>query len=95
MDAEAHKAACLARFREAVRMGRNQDYTGAQTIVHHVRATHGDKAAETARRELFNFIKSEKSAHEPSQAVGTVGQQVEEISRTITVKRGSRTTRTR
>lgn len=60
MDIEQHKAECLARFMTAVRDGRRQDYVRAQTIVHDVRTTHGDEAAEIARQELFKYIRSEK-----------------------------------
>jgi hypothetical protein len=51
---------CLASFMEAVRDGRRGQYVRAGEIVERVRQKAGDQAAETAKKELWAFIRSEK-----------------------------------
>jgi hypothetical protein len=53
---------CLERFMEAVRDGRRGQYVRAGEIVERVRQKAGDQAAETAKKEIWNFIRSEKKA---------------------------------
>jgi hypothetical protein len=55
-------AECLASFMEAVRDGRRGQYGKASAIVERVRQKAGDKAAETAKKEIWNFIRSDKRA---------------------------------
>ncbi len=91
MNGEQQRAACLRRFMDAVRDGRAGDYVKAQTIVHRIRQASGDTAAEAARRELFNFIRSDKSHAITAEADS------EESPETAprTVKRAGRTVRIR
>lgn len=96
MDIERQKAACLRRFMKAVRMGRNGDWSGCQTIVAHVRDTSGDEAAERTRRELFNYVRSDKAVKdEQTQVVDEGASNAVAYEAGKTVKRGSRTVRTR
>jgi hypothetical protein len=53
---------CLARFRAAVRDGRRGSYALAQQLVEGVRTRHGEQAAQIAKKELWNFIRSGKPA---------------------------------
>jgi hypothetical protein len=53
---------CLARFMAAVRDGRRGEYGAAQKIVERVRSSAGDEAAERAKREIWNYVRSEKCA---------------------------------
>lgn len=53
---------CLSRFLSAVRAGRRGDYNEAKAIVESVRSKAGKTAAETAKTELWNYIRSEKKA---------------------------------
>jgi hypothetical protein len=46
----------------AVRDGRRGDYSSAKAIVESVRQRSGNQAAETAKRELWAYIRSEKKA---------------------------------
>lgn len=62
MDIASHIAHCHARFLQAVRDGRRSDYAAAQEIVESVRKGSGDKAAETAKKEIWQYIRSEKKA---------------------------------
>ncbi len=55
-------ADCWARFTLAVRDGRRGEYAAAQQIVESVRKGSGDKAAEIAKREIWNYVRSEKKA---------------------------------
>jgi hypothetical protein len=55
-------AECLASFMEAVRDGRRGQYGKASAIVERVRSKAGDAAAETAKAELWRYIKSDKRA---------------------------------
>jgi hypothetical protein len=52
--------ACLDRFMQAVRDGRRGEYQAAKAIVERVRSAGGDEAAEIAKKELWNFIRSDK-----------------------------------
>lgn len=62
MTQAEHIAHCRDRFMAAVRDGRRGDYAAAQQIVEGVRKRSGDGAAETAKREIWNYIRSPKSA---------------------------------
>lgn len=53
---------CLNRFLAAVRDGRSGNYTKAGEIVERVRKAAGDAAAETAKKELWAYIKGDKKA---------------------------------
>jgi hypothetical protein len=53
---------CLASFMEAVRDGRRGQYVRAGEIVERVRQKAGDQAAETAKTEIWKYIKSDKKA---------------------------------
>jgi hypothetical protein len=53
---------CLERFMEAVRDGRRGQYVRAGEIVERVRQKAGDQAAETAKTELWRYIRSDKRA---------------------------------
>jgi hypothetical protein len=53
---------CLSRFLAAVRDGRSGNYGAAQQIVENVRKRSGDKAAETAKKELWAYMRSGKNA---------------------------------
>lgn len=55
-------AECLSRFKAAVRDGRGGQYAAAQQIVEAVRKRAGDRAADTAKKELWAYIRSEKRA---------------------------------
>ncbi|MCA7945617.1 hypothetical protein [Burkholderia vietnamiensis] len=55
-------ADCLARFKAAVREGRRGQYGAASEIVERVRQKAGDEAAERAKKEIWNYIKSDKRA---------------------------------
>lgn len=55
-------AECIARFREAVRAARNGSYGPGNRLIAAVREKHGDEAAEIQRRELRNYVDSEKPA---------------------------------
>jgi hypothetical protein len=55
-------AECLASFMQAVRDGRRGEYGAAKAIVERVRGKAGDECAETAKAELWAFIKSDKKA---------------------------------
>jgi hypothetical protein len=44
----------------AARDGRRGDYNAAKAIVESVRQRSGNEAAETAKRELWAYIRSEK-----------------------------------
>jgi hypothetical protein len=44
----------------AVRDGRRGDYGAASAIVERVRQKFDDQAAETAKKEIWNFIRSDK-----------------------------------
>ncbi|WP_446903044.1 hypothetical protein [Burkholderia sp. YIM B11467] len=55
-------AECLARFKAAVRDGRRGQYGAATEIVERVRQKAGDEAAECAKRELWNYIRSNSRA---------------------------------
>jgi hypothetical protein len=52
----------LADFMQAVRDGRRGEYSAAKAIVERVRGKAGDAAAETAKAELWRYIKSDKRA---------------------------------
>jgi hypothetical protein len=54
------QAECLASFMQAVRDGRRGEYSRASEIVERVRQKAGDQAAETAKKEIWNFIRSDK-----------------------------------
>jgi hypothetical protein len=47
---------------EAVRDGRRGQYVRAGEIVERVRQKAGDQAAETAKTEIWKYIKSDKKA---------------------------------
>lgn len=51
-------ADCLARFLAAVRDGRNGDYGAAKALVECVRSAAGDEVAERAKKEIWNYIRS-------------------------------------
>ncbi len=53
---------CLTRFREAVRAARSGSYAPGNRLIAAVREKHGDAAAERQRRELRNYVDSEKPA---------------------------------
>jgi hypothetical protein len=53
---------CLRDFMQAVRDGRRGEFQAAKAIVERVRGKAGDQAAETAKKEIWNFIRSEKKA---------------------------------
>jgi hypothetical protein len=46
----------------AVRDGRRGSYALAQQLVEGVKTRHGEQAAQIAKRELWRFMESEKSA---------------------------------
>jgi hypothetical protein len=52
----------LSRFMAAVRDGRSGQFDRAKEIVERVRQTAGDEAAETAKRELWAYMRSTKTA---------------------------------
>jgi hypothetical protein len=56
------QADCLARFLAAVRDGRSGYFDKAKAIVESVRSKAGDAAAERAKREIWNYVRSEKKA---------------------------------
>jgi hypothetical protein len=47
---------------QAVRDGRRGDYGAAKAIVERVRQKFDDQAAETAKTEIWKYIKSDKKA---------------------------------
>lgn len=51
---------CLASFMQAVRDGRRGDYAAAKALVERVRGKAGDECAERAKKEIWNFIRSDK-----------------------------------
>ncbi|MFM0328197.1 hypothetical protein [Paraburkholderia strydomiana] len=53
---------CLARFMAAVRAARSGDNRPGNELIREVRQRHGDEAAEIQRRELRNYVDSEKNA---------------------------------
>lgn len=53
---------CRARFMAAVREARAGRNRAARELIEAVRQRHGDKAAEIQRRELRNYVDSEKKA---------------------------------
>lgn len=53
---------CLERFRSAVREARAGRNRAARELIEAVRQRHGDRAAEIQRRELRNYVDSEKKA---------------------------------
>jgi hypothetical protein len=53
---------CLRDFMQAVRDGRRGEYNAAKAIVERVRCKAGDTAAETAKNELWRYIRSDKRA---------------------------------
>jgi len=55
-------AECLSRFHEAVRAARTGNYGPGNRLIAAVREKHGDAAAEIQRRELRNYVDSEKPA---------------------------------
>jgi hypothetical protein len=55
-------AECLASFMQAVRDGRRGEFQAAKAIVERVRGKAGDEIAETAKTELWRYIKSDKRA---------------------------------
>jgi len=61
MTVDEQRAACLAVFKEAARDGQRGNFVRAQNLVHAVRLKHGDAAAETAKIELWKFIRSGKT----------------------------------
>jgi hypothetical protein len=56
------QAECLSRFMAAVRDGRGGSFERAKQIVESVRSKAGDAAAERAKKEIWDYIKSEKRA---------------------------------
>jgi hypothetical protein len=57
---EQHRADAWQRFRDAAKDGRSGYYAKAQALVEKVRQEHGERAAQIARKELNEFIKSDK-----------------------------------
>jgi hypothetical protein len=53
---------CLRDFMQAVRDGRRGEFQAAKAIVERVRHKAGDQAAETAKAEIWKYIKSDKKA---------------------------------
>jgi hypothetical protein len=53
---------CRDRFMAAVRAARRGDHRLGNQLIRDVRQRHGDKAAEIQRRELRNYVDSEKKA---------------------------------
>lgn len=53
-------AEALASFMAAVRDGRRGEFGAAKAIVERVRQKAGDHAAETAKKEIWAFIRSDK-----------------------------------
>jgi hypothetical protein len=53
---------CLRDFMQAVRDGRRGEYNAAKAIVERVRGKAGDECAETAKAELWAYMRSEKKA---------------------------------
>lgn len=53
---------CLERFLAAVRDARRGDYSRAKALVESVRREQGDRAANTAREELWAYTQSDKKA---------------------------------
>lgn len=56
------RSECLARFLAAVRDARAGRNRSARDLIEAVRQQYGDKAAEIQRRELRNYVDSEKKA---------------------------------
>jgi hypothetical protein len=52
---------CFARFMRAVRDGRRGEYANAKALVENVRGRCGDDAAERAKREIWNYVRSDKN----------------------------------
>lgn len=50
----------LKRFMEAAADARNGDYGRAKSLIEKIRREHGDKAANTARAELWAYAQSTK-----------------------------------
>jgi hypothetical protein len=57
---EQHRAECWQRFRDAAKDGRQGYFAKAKALVERIRQERGDAAAAIARRELNEFIRSEK-----------------------------------
>jgi hypothetical protein len=57
---EQHRAECWQRFRDAAKDGRQGYYAKARALVERIREASGDAVAATARKELNEFIKSDK-----------------------------------
>jgi hypothetical protein len=55
-------AECLASFMAAAQDGRRGEYGAAKAIIERVRKKAGDQAAETAKTELWRYIRSDKRA---------------------------------
>jgi hypothetical protein len=53
---------CLSRFLAAVREARAGQNRAARELIESVRQRHGDRAAEIQRRELRNYVDSDKRA---------------------------------
>jgi hypothetical protein len=51
----------LSRFMQAVRDGRRGDYSSAKAIVENVRQRGGNEAAERAKKEIWNYVRSDKN----------------------------------
>jgi hypothetical protein len=45
----------------AVRDGRRGEYANAKALVENVRGRCGDDAAERAKREIWNYVRSDKN----------------------------------
>lgn len=55
-------AECLRSFKAAVRDGRRGQYGAASELVERVRRKAGDEAAERAKKEIWNYIRSNSRA---------------------------------
>jgi hypothetical protein len=60
MQHEQQRAEAWQRFREAAKDGRQGYYSKAKALVERVREAHGEAAATIARRELNEYIRSDK-----------------------------------
>ncbi|MPW17902.1 hypothetical protein GCT13_13380 [Paraburkholderia sp. CNPSo 3157] len=59
---ETSRSECWDRFRVSVRAARSGSNREAKELIEAVRQKHGDVAAEIQRRELRNYVDSEKPA---------------------------------
>ncbi|MGI4812127.1 MAG: hypothetical protein ACRYG5_09850 [Janthinobacterium lividum] len=59
-DASAYRDDCLTRFKAAVAAARNGKLAPGSRLIESVRDRFGEPAAQIAKRELSNYVKSDK-----------------------------------